>query len=358
MPICKLCFQEVHNGISVPGFQQATGAIHEECLAATALKVAEDPQKDGLLRYLIDWEEHATEERRLWSKQTSGGSADVSWEWKEVNIPSYKIRSLLDVGLAAVVFSTNKSTNYALVGRQVIKEALGKVDQTVIAPPEAVEIPNDLFDCIVGYDDIKEEMKLTITGSRKNHYLLIGPPATSTSLFLMELGRLGGAYAATGSRVTAAGLTDAFFAYQPKALLLDEIDKIPMDATAVLLSAMETGDILVTKYKTHRQLKLEVIVFAAGNTDRTIAPELLSRFDTKLYFPPYTFQDFITICSGYLSRYENISDTLAKYIGTQTWNLLDKDVRTARGVARRLREATTADVDRAVRFLRKYAKES
>jgi len=35
----------------------------------------------------------------------------------------------------------------------------------------------------------------------------------------------------------------------------------------VLLSAMETGDILVTKYKTHRQLKLDVIVFATGNTD-------------------------------------------------------------------------------------------
>lgn len=358
MPICKICFQEVYNGISVPGFQQAAGVIHEVCLASVALQVSEDPQKEGLLRYLIDWEEHATEERRLWSKQTSGDSADVSWEWKEVNIPSHKIRPLIDAGLVAVVFSTNKSTNYALVGRQIIKEALGKLDQNVIVPPEAVEIPPDLFDCIVGYDDIKEEMKFTLAGSRRNHYLLIGPPATSKSLFLMELGRLGGTYTATGSRVTAAGLTDAFFTYQPNVLLLDEIDKIPMDSTAVLLSAMETGEVLITKYKTHRQLKLEVIVFAAGNTDRTIAPELLSRFDTKLYFPPYTFQDFITICRGYLSRYENISDTVAEYIGTLTWNLLDKDVRTARGVARRLREATTADVDRVVRFLRKYSKGS
>lgn len=64
------------------------------------------------------------------------------------------------------------------------------------------------------------------------------------------------------------------------------------------------------------------------------------------------------MCRGYLSRYEDISDTIAKYIGTQTWNLLDKDVRTARGIARRLREPTTADVDRVVGFLRRYAKES
>jgi Holliday junction DNA helicase RuvB len=177
-----------------------------------------------------------------------------------------------------------------------------KVDQAATARPEAIEVPHDLFGCIVGYDDVKDEIKFTLTGGRKNHYLLIGPPATTKSLFLMELGRLRGTYPATGSRVTAAGLTDAFLVYQPKVLLLDEIDKIPMDATAVLLSAMETGDILVTKYKAHRRLKLEVIVFAAGNTDRTVAPELLSRFDTKLYFSPYTFQDFITICSVVVIR--------------------------------------------------------
>jgi hypothetical protein len=39
------------------------------------------------------------------------------------------------------------------------------------------------------------------------------------------------------------------------------------------------------------------------------------------------------------------------YIGKQTWYQLDKDVRTARGIARRLREITTDDVDRVVRFL-------
>ncbi len=174
----------------------------------------------------------------------------------------------------------------------------------------------------------------------------------------MELGRLSGTYPATGSRLSGAGLTDAFFNYQPRILLLDEIDKIPMDATAVLLSVMENGAVLETKYKRHRELKLDLVVFAAGNSDRTIPPELLSRFDTKLYFPPYSFEDFVLVCKGYLSRYENVPGRLAEYIGRETWCQLDKDVRTARGIARRLREHTTDDVNRVVRFLSKYAKQA
>jgi hypothetical protein len=95
---------------------------------------------------------------------------------------------------------------------------------------------------------------------------------------------------------------------------------------------------------------------AAGNSDRTISPELLSRFDTKLYFHPYSFEDFVSVCKGCLSKYENVSDGLAEYIGRETWQQLDKDVRTAKGVARKLRETSTTGVDRAVRFLRKYGK--
>ena len=353
--LCKICFQGVQKGIAVPAYQEASGMVHEECLAAVALKLAEDPQKEGLLRYLIEYEEkHAPND---WSKGISGESTDVSWEWTDVGIPATKIRPLLNAGLVSIVFATNSSTYYSLVGRVVIKEALGSREELSIASATKLDVPENLFECIIGYDDLKDEIKFTLRGGRKSHYLLIGPPATAKSLFLMELGRLSGAYPATGSRVSGAGLTDAFFNYQPKILILDEIDKIPMDATAVLLSVMESGDVLETKYKRQRVLKLDLNVFAAGNTDKTIPQELLSRFDTKLYFSPYSFEDFISVCKGYLSRYENVPDDLTEYIGQQTWQQLGKDVRTARGIARRLRENTTDDVDRVVKFLKKYAKQ-
>jgi hypothetical protein len=79
-----------------------------------------------------------------------------------------------------------------------------------------------------------------------------------------------------------------------------------MDATAVLLSVMESGDVLQTKYRRHGGQKINLSIFAAANRDRGLAPELLSRFDTKLYFHPYSFDDFIGICRRYLSRYVNV----------------------------------------------------
>ena len=356
MGLCKICFEEVQNGVVVPGFQAASGVVHDECLAAAVFKLAEDPQREGLLRYLIEYEEkHAPHD---WSREVSGQSADVSWEWTDVGISATKIRPLLNAGLVSVVFSTNSSTYYSLIGRSVIKEALGKSVEIAAAPIEELELPGDLFECIVGYEDIKDEIKYTLGERKKTHYLFIGPPATAKSLFLMELGCLRGTYQATGSRVSGAGLTDAFFNYQPRILLLDEIDKIPMDATAVLLSVMESGDVLEAKYRRHRRLKLDLTVFAAGNTDKDIPSELLSRFDTKLYFPPYSFGDFVSVCNGYLTRYEDVPHDVAECIGKETWRQLDKDVRTARGIARRLREKTNDDVDRVVRFLKKYGKQS
>jgi Holliday junction DNA helicase RuvB len=221
---------------------------------------------------------------------------------------------------------------------------------------EQIDIPDDLFGCIIGYDDIKDEIKFTLKERRKLHYLLIGPPATAKSLFLLELGRLRGVYLATGSRVSAAGLTDAFFTYQPRVLCLDEIDKIPMDVTAVLLSVMEQGEVLETKYKRHRSMKLDLTVFGAGNTDKFVPPELRSRFGSGIfYFPPYSEEDFVRVCRGYLTRYEKIPLDIATLIAEETWYQLEKDVRVARGVARRLREHTPAEVYRIVRLLRKYS---
>ena len=44
MALCKICFQEVQEGVAVPGYREASGMVHEECLAAVVLKFAEDPQ--------------------------------------------------------------------------------------------------------------------------------------------------------------------------------------------------------------------------------------------------------------------------------------------------------------------------
>ncbi len=159
MEVCKFCFEEVQNGIVVPGHQKASGAVHEECLARAVLKLTQDSEKEGLLRYLIGCEEkHAPDD---WSTDVSGRSADVSWQWTDVNIPATRIRSLLNAGLVSVILSTNSSTHYSLVGRATIQEALGKREEIPEIAAEHLEIPEDLFDCITVYEDVKEDMKFT-----------------------------------------------------------------------------------------------------------------------------------------------------------------------------------------------------
>jgi hypothetical protein len=268
MALCKICFQETQGGVIIPGYQAAQGVVHQECLAAAVLKLAGDPQKEGLLRYLIEYEERQSPD--TWTKDVSGGSADVSWRWSEVGVPATRIRMLLNAGLVSVIFSTNSTTCYSLVGRAVIKEALSVSADIPVVTASGLDLPDDLFECIIGYEDIKDEIRFTLKENKRNHYLLIGPPATAKSLFLMEIGHLRGAYAVIGSRVSGAGLNEVLFNYRPRLLLLDEIDKIPMDVIAALLSVMENGETLETKYKRERRLKLDLNVLAAGNSDKNI----------------------------------------------------------------------------------------
>jgi Holliday junction DNA helicase RuvB len=353
---CVICYEPIVDSelveIPTPSYEPDKFA-HQDCFLTKLEELASDATREKMLRYILAYEKN-NDINYLRDKSKSG---IVGWEAQTIGLPSQKLRPLINAGLLGITFSSNSSTDYALAGKELVRDFLeGSVTTSRTPVEQELELPDDLFTCIIGYDDVKDEMKFTLREGRRGHYLMIGPPATAKSLFLMELGRLNGAYPATGSTVTGPGLTDALLTYQPKILILDELDKVRMDATAVLLSVMESGDVLQTKYRKHGGQKISLGVFAAANRDRGLAPELLSRFDTKLYFHPYSFDDFVAVCRGYLSRYESVSDDIAEYIGKQTWHQLDKDVRTARGVARRLREATIADVDRAVRFLRKYGR--
>jgi hypothetical protein len=353
---CLICYDPIHDSepveIPTPSYEPDKFA-HRDCFLSKLEELASDATKEKMLRYILTYEKNHDIDY-LMDKSKSG---IVGWEPQTIGLPIQKLRPLLNAGILGITFSSNSSTSYAMAGKDIVGQFLkGNVAPHTSPSEPKLELPDDLFACVINYDDVKDEMRFTLKEGKRSHYLMVGPPATAKSLFLMELVRLSGTYQATGSTVTGPGLTDALLTYQPRILLLDELDKVKMDTTAVLLSVMETGDILQTKYRRHGGKRIDLNVFAAANSDRHLTPELLSRFDTKLYFHPYSFEDFIAICTGYLPRYENTPADIAEYIGMQTWHQLDKDVRMARGIARRLREATTADVDRVVRFLKKYSK--
>ncbi len=59
---------------------------------------------------------------------------------------------------------------------------------------EADQIPADLFDYIVGHDEVKYWLQKSLVSPEPVHILLAGPPATAKSLFLEALRDLPGAH--------------------------------------------------------------------------------------------------------------------------------------------------------------------
>ncbi|MBM3117995.1 MAG: hypothetical protein FJ006_00325 [Chloroflexi bacterium] len=219
MNLCRICFQEVTGGVPVPswhcGEKDDRASVHEECLARQVSDfINEDPQKVGLLRYLVEFEEsHAPED---WARDISGATADVSWTWDKVGIPTSKIMPLVNVGLLGIVFSSRSSTYYALVGRKVIKKVLEEIkrvrerESLLPIPDKEIEIPENLFSTVSGYEEIKAFLKKVLKAERF-HVLLVGPPASAKTVFLLELARLPGSFYCLGSATTKAGIAEILY---------------------------------------------------------------------------------------------------------------------------------------------------
>jgi MoxR-like ATPase len=140
-------------------------------------------------------------------------------------------------------------------------------------------------------------------------------------------------------------------------LLVDEIEKTDMQTYAVLLSLMESGDVVETKYRRHITTKMNTIVIGACNSSTKLPPELISRFDFHLKLKPYDRDEFIKVCKVYLSQFEAIPEDLAEYIGLRVWlsPKIPSDVRKARGIARMLEDCSKQSVDAVIEFEEKYA---
>ncbi len=70
---------------------------------------------------------------------------------------------------------------------------------------------------------------------------MAGPPATAKSLFLEALGDLPGAQYALGGSSSRAGIADFLINFQPRFLIIDELDKMKGEDFSVLLSLMQSG---------------------------------------------------------------------------------------------------------------------
>lgn len=315
-----------------------------------------DPEAREALQKIVPHEEDLTKRYETDPVYKALGDVDKTpyWEWSDIPVDWPIVKRLLLAG--AVEAMGGKRKWYVLKDREAVKKALQEYELAQkareVTPHVLEKPPEDLFSTVVGYDDVKKLFTMSLGAEKQTHILLIGPPASAKSVILLEVGRLPGAYYLLGGTTKAAGLIEALFTLKPLTVLLDECDKMSSDDFTALLSMMETGIVKEVKYGKTREMVLPARVYAACNRIDRIPPELLSRFQFKLTFPPYKREDFIEVATRVLTTREGKPYELARYIALKVADLTS-DVRDCVGIGRIAKDRN--DVDFLIAIKKKYA---
>lgn len=293
-----------------------------------------------VLRQLIDFQRKVDQQK---SRVFKG-----AWEYQEVKdlLKPWELNDLLQRGFIIRVYESNRYRAYK-VNVDKVSEYLSRFEKPKM---EKLEIPEDLFDVIEGFDDIKEFIKMSLRAKDPVHVLLVGPTGTAKSLFLMELERLGG-YFITAGTTTKVGLRDLIYEELPRILIIDELDKCnnPKDISA-LLTWMDYGRIVVTKHGLRDVRHGKGWVFAAANRVDNLPPELLDRFRV-FQIRKYSRDQFIKVATNFLVKRLHVDLELARYIAVEV-SKYDISVRAARDIARIAQNKE--QVKKAINTLRRY----
>ncbi len=141
------------------------------------------------------------------------------------------------------------------------------------------------------------------------------------------------------------------FMKEPKYLMVDEIDKMPVSDQASLLGLMETGELVETKVRKTRSIKLKTWVFATANTTATLSKPLLTRF-LVFSLKPYTYEDFEEVTVHVLGRRYNVKRDLAIVIASAVWKTGTPNIRQCIKIAKMTKKKE--DVDWLIETMKKY----
>jgi Holliday junction DNA helicase RuvB len=260
----------------------------------------------------------------------------LGWSWSDVRVSPATLNNLILKELVEEKFHSNSYRGLLLteLGREQAKELTKPAETQEKAPDKILTLPDDIFEDIIGHEDIKELLKAVLLAEKPVHVLLAGPPALAKSLFLWNIERICGEQALwlVGSATSKAGLWDLVAEREPQVLLVDELDKMNAADTAALLSLMEGGRLVRAKKGRGLDVTVAVKVVAATNQVVKLSPELKSRFAIRK-LKPYDAAQYRVVVKGVLVRREGINPELAEEIaGKLEGN--SQDVRDAVRVAR------------------------
>jgi holliday junction DNA helicase RuvB len=214
------------------------------------------------------------------------------------------------------------------------------------------------FSRIEGLDDIKEMLLRALESQERAHTLLVGPPASAKSLFMLQIEKYmqSKVYFAEGAATTKAGLQKFIWENQHKEIIIiDEIDKMAMKDQEGLLTIMERGEFTSTKVRNTRTVKANMVIFATSNSTERLSKPLLSRF-TVLEIPEYTYPEFEGISTRIINK---LPQNTVIQIASSVWKAGNRDIRDVLKIAKLCNPSDTEEnITRLISIHQKYRKTS
>jgi len=214
---------------------------------------------------------------------------------------------------------------------------------------EGIDVNEDIFDSIIGYDSYKRSMIRALRAKKPVHVMLIGPPASGKTLFMLQIHKHipGAEYFRGEHKATKAGIVEFVIERKPSVLLIDEIAEMRPQDRNTLLGITDNGIVTVLKHNEHKQVKVNTRVWCATTKPERLGSDIKSRF--RIYrFRKYTPNEYIKVVKHYLPKEENVDEDFAEYIAIKL-SKFTTDVRDAIKVARMC--TTKSDVDEEIQLM-------
>ena len=272
----------------------------------------------------------------------------LGWRGRDVGAWPGNLTKLRMEGFIEDVYESNSYHGYRLTQEARAMLLTGEPTRVETHQNQKLEVPDDIFEDIIGHEEVKELLRACLTAERPVHVLLTGPPALAKTLFLWDIERVAGEQGVwlVGSAISKAGLWDLVAQRQPKVLLVDELDKVNAGDTAALLSIMEGGRLVRAKKGRELDTRVDVRVVAATNIEGRLSPELRSRFAIRR-LSAYSRGDYLNVVRGVLVRREGVAVEIAEEIAQR----LDGGSQDVRDAVRVTRLVSSLGIERAIELL-------
>lgn len=274
--------------------------------------------------------------------------AKLGWRSRDVGLWPGTLTRLRMESYLKDVYESNSYHGYRLSEKARGVLTKGEPSHNETTQDGKPEVPEGIFEDIIGHEDVKELLKACLASEKPVHVLLTGPPALAKSLFLWDIERLFGERAIwlVGSAASRAGLWDLVAERKPCIILIDELDKMHITDMAALLSIMEGGRLVRAKKGRELNMRLGLTVVAATNIEGKLSPELRSRFAIRR-LRSYSRDEFRRVVTEVLARRENIDPATAEKIAER----LDGRTQDVRDAVRVARLTPTLGINRAIELL-------